>query len=226
MPCCPISVYVPYITCPNHKKMVIETNINIRKWLNKYEEHYKRNGFYIEYIDNNVNKKEYSPTFESASAVFRRRGFLFKKEFISICEWKTTRQRNKYQENSEADIVKITTEVISMHPNIKEQIDRLTQLKGVGVPVASAILTAIFPKYYCVLDYRAWRALLWVMSAPFSFNNYREFSEIMDKFRNYASKESYMEYIKKVRKLAVAYSMTPRKIEEALWMYDKERGVL
>ena len=206
--------------------MVIEMNIDIKKWLNKYEEYYKRNGFYIEYMDDNVYKKEYSPYFESASTVFRRRKYLFKKEFISICEWKTRRQRNRYQENSEADIVRITTEVISMHPKIKEQIDSLTQLKGVGVPVASAILTVIFPEYYCVLDYRAWRALLWVTSEPFRFNDYREFSGIMDKFRNYASKESYIEYIKKVRKLAVKYSMTPRKIEGALWMYDKKGGVL
>ena len=201
--------------------------IDFERWAEEYERNYRENNVSIQYRDNNGKiANETSPYFKLISQVLRERGLLLKEEFISICEWKTRRQRNRYQKNSEEDIRRITTTVISIHPNIKEQIHNLTQLNGVGVPVASAVLTVIFPENYCVLDYRAWRALLWVMSEPFSFNDYTEFSEIMDNFRNYASMDSYIHYLERIRTLAEQNYTIPRKIEMALWMYDKKRGIL
>lgn len=153
--------------------------INFERLAEEYERNYREDNIIIQYRNNNGEiVSEHSPYFESISQVLQRRGFLLKEEFISICEWKTRRQRNRYQENSEEDIRNITAAVISIHPNIEEQIDNLIQLNGVGVPVASAILTVIFPEDYCVLVYRAWRAIIWVMSEPFSFNDWTTF-EIM-----------------------------------------------
>jgi hypothetical protein len=99
-------------------------------------------------------------------------------------------------------------------------------LNGVGVPVASAILTVIFPKHYCVLDYRAFRALLWITSKSFRFVNYIELWNILENFRNYATLESYTNYLEKIKNLATKHRISPRKIEMALWMYDKRKGIL
>lgn len=226
-------------------------SIDFRRWEEKYAINYRQSNVSIQYRDEKGEiANEYSPYFESISQVLQRRGFLLKEEFISICEWKSRRQRNKYQENSEKEVKKITAAVISIHPDTEEQIQiyKLTQLNGVAVPVASALLTVIFPQNYCVLDYRAWRALLWVTSTkPFIFRGYSEFSKTMDDFRNYASLGSYMDYLvsiekvqllnlsdfqishwrlgffkanylKKIRALAGQHHMTPRKIEMALWI--------
>ncbi|HOK56681.1 MAG TPA: hypothetical protein PLF90_05065 [bacterium] len=202
--------------------------IDFNEWAAEYERNYRRKNISIQYyIDGNGEiAHEYSPYFESISQVLQQRGFLSKKEFISICEWKTKRQKNRYQENSEEDIMEITNVVITGDLNIEGQIYKLTQLEGVGVPVASAILTVVFPNNYCVLDYRVWRALLWVMSETDGFGDYTEFSEIMGNFLNYASFGSYMYYLEKIRTLAEEHNMTPRKIEMALWMYDKKGGIL
>lgn len=185
----------------------------------------------IKYIDDNGNiKEEKLSNFTSISRVLKRRGYLFEKEFINICEWKTKRQKNRYERNSKEEIKKVTKTIISIHPNTKRQIYELTHLKGVGVPVASAILTVIFPEYYCLLDYRAWRALLWVLklqeSKSFCFKDYTKFSRVMDDFRNYPSLDSYIRYLEKIKKLAKQNNMTPRKIEMALWIYDKKNGIL
>lgn len=196
--------------------------IDFERWTEEYERNYSDS---IQYRNNKGEiTKEYSPCFELISQVLQRRGFLLKEEFISICEWKTPRQRNRYKTNSDEDIQNITSNVISEHLNIEKQIPTLTQLDGVGVPVASAVLTVIFPEDYCVLDYRAWRALLWEISEPFSFRDYSEFSGIMDNFRSYASLDSYKQYLEKIRTLSRQNQMTPRKIEMALWMYDKKDG--
>ncbi len=200
--------------------------MGFERWAGEYEKNYRKDNVSIQYRSNDGRiTNEYSPYFESISKILRDRGYLLGEEFISICEWKTRRQRNRYQENSEEDIKHITTHITTIHPTkIEDQVHSLTSLNGVGVPVASAILTIIFPENYCVLDYRAWRALLWVMSKPSSFNDYIEFSEIMDNFRNYASLSSYKHYLEKIRNIARQYHMTPRKIEMALWMYDKKVG--
>ncbi len=196
--------------------------MDFESWAKKYEDEYRNE-------ENPIKEdlKEKSPYFESISEVLQKRGYLLKDEFVSICKWKTERQTNNYQKNSKEDIEKITKEAISKHQDIKVQIDKLDQLKGVGVPVASAILTVIFPKYYCVLDFRAWRALHWVISEEFiRFENYSKFSKFLDDFRNYASRNSYIEYWKKIEKLANHHNMTPRKIEMALWKYDERKGIL
>lgn len=201
-------------------------SIDFEAWIKEYEKHHKEEKAFIQYRNSDGKiAEERSPYFESISRVLQRRGFLLKEEFVNICEWKSKRPRKRYKSNTEEDIKNQTREAISEHPHTEKQIDSLTKLDGVSVPVASAILTVIFPEDYCVIDYRAWRALLWIMS-EFSFKEYREFSEVMDNFRNYRKTDSYMDYLRKIRTLADQNSMNPRKIEMALWMYDKNSGYL
>ena len=204
----------------------VDMGINFKNWVKEYERNHRENNISIRYKNNNGELvEEHSPYFESISQVLQGRGFLLKDEFVNICEWKSKRPQKRYKSNGEKDIKERTKIAISEHPNTEKQIKGLIELNGVGVPVASAILTVIFPEDYCVIDYRAWRALLWVLS-EFSFKEYNEFSEVMDNFRSYRQTDSYVEYLKKIRTLANQNQMTPRKIEMALWMYDKKRGVL
>lgn len=208
-------------------------DIDFDFWAKQYEKNYDEP---IEYIgDEGNDAKEKSPYFTSISKVLQKRGYLFKNEFISICEWKTKRQKRRYKTNHSIEIKKVTKNVISTqstHPDTKElinkQINNLIQLNGVGVPVASAIMTIIFPRYYCVLDYRAWRALHWTLkkSKSFRFASYSEFSDFLDNYGKYASLKSYSDYLEKIKKLAKGYNMTPRKIEMALWKYDEKKGGL
>lgn len=81
----------------------------------------------------------------------------------------------------------------------------LTALRGVGVPVASAILALVEPERYCVVDFRGWRAM---------FGNRREVFGI----------PQYKVYLAKVRELAAELGWSPQETDLAIWELDKRRN--
>ncbi|MFA4835985.1 MAG: hypothetical protein WC749_07960 [Dehalococcoidia bacterium] len=203
--------------------MVSQPPIDFEFWAKEYAKMYLP----IKYRDEEGKPTlERSPYFESISKVIQKRGHLLKEEFQSIYTWKTKRRTSTFRTDDKEEIRKITAKVISEHPDPARQIWELTQLPGVGLRVASAILTVIFPKDYCILDYRTWKSLLWIAAYSFTYGeNYLEFSKTIDRSLNYASLDCYLHYyLEEIRGLADKYSLTPRMIEMALWAYDKKEG--
>src|SRR5687768_10751134 len=101
----------------------------------------------------------------------RKPMFLDKFNFENILKWKLRnqfgRQINLRQLNTDEIIKKITRLVLELeHSNqdyetgLKFKI--LTSLKGVEIPIASAILTLTNPGKYAVVDFRVWRQLFGV----------------------------------------------------------------
>ena len=197
--------------------------IDFEYWSGVYIDEYKKYNTYIAYInDNGESVKDYSPFFESISKTLRKRGFLFKEEFISICEWKSLRPRPRYTSNSEEEVKERTKIAIASYPNIEEQIQELTLLKGVGIPMASAILTVIFPEDYCVVDYHACKALAW-LAAKYDIEDYPTISNILENLRNNFVLDTYTDYLRLIRKVAKEYNLSARKVEMALWAFDRTK---
>ena len=199
-------------------------SIDFSSWAKEFEKDYRTIIRYRDYNENLAEEK--SPYFESISKVLQKRRYLFKEDFMNICVEKTWRPKKKYEVNSDEKIRGVTGRAISAHPNLEKQITELTHLSGVGVPVASAILTVIFPKDYCIMDYRAWGALFWTMLKPFKFKNYFDYSYALKNVRNYATLESYTFYLDRIKKLAIQNKMSPREIEMALWKFDEKKGII
>jgi hypothetical protein len=201
-------------------------NINYEKWAKKYAETWLKETkkYPIIYRDDKTGKnlKETSPNFEHCSKVFQKRGYLLFDEFISICKWKTDRQAGRYvSDSNKKQIREITFKIITQHLEIEQNLDELEKLDGVGIPVASAILTVIFPMEYCILDYRAWRAL----NHRKNFKDYSEYSIFLDSYDHRSSIKSYKTYLEEIKKIAAQHpDMSPRKIEMALWKYDQSYG--
>ena len=212
-------------------------------WFNKAKEDYKtkKTGFPIFLNENGEQIIEKSITFELISKKYLNRDpkGLKKEEFISICKWKTPRPEKKYEANSEELIREITQEVINL-TNKKEQMHILIngikvnkkkkKLKGVGVAVASAILTIIFPEKFCVIDYRAKRALCLLKikgeSKPYntiSFVSYRDYLSSYQLVKNTSAIDLYFKYLEIIRGICkiIGPDITPRMLEVALWKYDK-----
>jgi hypothetical protein len=80
----------------------------------------------------------------------------------------------------------------------------LVGLNGVQVPVASAILTAIDPERFTVIDFRALEAL-GVTNATMTINY-------------------YLEYLDACRGLARENKVPLRTLDRALWQWSKERA--
>ena len=81
----------------------------------------------------------------------------------------------------------------------------LLGLQGVRVPVASAILTAIDPKRFTVVDFRALEALG---------------SENKDLSINF-----YLNYLNACRRLAKKHEVTLRDLDRALWQWSKMKSL-
>jgi thermostable 8-oxoguanine DNA glycosylase len=93
----------------------------------------------------------------------KRAKVLTKKELISICRWKSARALHLVESNHAATVRSLTGKALSTRSEQK-RIEYLTKLRGVGLPMASAILMLIDPKRYGVIDIRVWRVLLGIGS--------------------------------------------------------------
>jgi hypothetical protein len=79
-------------------------------------------------------------------------------EFLLMCRWKSPRAALHYAENRPAVVRAISREALAARSE-RRRLELLMTLRGVSVPVASAILTLIDPRRYGVLDIRAWQLL-------------------------------------------------------------------
>jgi hypothetical protein len=110
-------------------------------------------------------REEHAPTAAliRALAPVRRRGSFTRAEFRRMCHWKSPRARLLWEQNSTARVRAVSRAVLATRDE-QRRMELLTSLRGVGVPMASAILTLVDPKRYGVLDIRAWQLLFAIRS--------------------------------------------------------------
>ena len=110
-------------------------------------------------------REEHAPTAALIRhlAGVRRRGYFTRAEFRRMCRWKSPRARLLWEANSSARVRAVSRAVLATRDE-RRRMELLTGLTGVGVPMASAILTLIHPRRYGVLDVRAWQLLFAIRS--------------------------------------------------------------
>lgn len=203
--------------------------IDIEKWKKEYERNYeadvRRAGAkYPIFISNSGEEiVDRSPYFETVSKLYQKRGYLHWEEFNSIGLWKTRRQKKRYAHEFNKNNTERITRNAMQASDEEGKIKSLRLLKGVGIPVCSAILTIVYPSEYCIIDYRAWRALKWYLNSV-DFSSYEDYSRFLDSYDSRTSVESYLTYLKQSREIGKEWNMTPRMVEMALWKYDEMKG--
>jgi len=95
--------------------------------------------------------------FEAGEAI--RNGDYTLTNIEAIVRWKSERAVHYLIANSNEKIRRVLAVAASPDSSTEAAVNALRELHGVDVPVASAILAAIFPERYTVLDYRALEAL-------------------------------------------------------------------
>jgi hypothetical protein len=75
-----------------------------------------------------------------------------------MCRWKSPRAAVHYGRNSAATIRVVSRATLATRSE-RRRLELLCGLRGVSVPIASAILTLIDPTRYGVLDIRVWQLL-------------------------------------------------------------------
>lgn len=137
----------------------------------------------------------------------RDRGHYTLEEFVRLCRWKTPRSGPLVAQNS-TDLVEARTRVaLSETSAERERIEALRSLWGVEWATASVLLHFAYPERYPILDKRALHAL--GVRAPSAYS-----------FRFWES------YVAACRGLAEQAGVDGRTLDQALWQWSKEQGVL
>jgi hypothetical protein len=133
-----------------------------------------------------------------------RGGECTRKNLSEIFEWKTRgRGRSRLLRNSDDEISDALRLAIAAQTE-RAAIVVLTGLAGVDVPVASAIMTAIDPERYTVIDFRALQSL-GIETANRSLN-------------------LYLAYLRACRRIADDNGVTLRNLDRALWQWSSEQS--
>jgi len=95
--------------------------------------------------------------FEAGEAI--RNGEYTLANLEAIVRWKSERAVQYVIANSSEKVKRALTVAAAPESSINQAVKALFELHGVDLPVASAILAAIFPERYTVLDFRSLEAL-------------------------------------------------------------------
>jgi hypothetical protein len=88
----------------------------------------------------------------------RARGYLTRAELQAVCYWKSPRAIRHVRANT-ARQVRAATGLALRTRSEERRLESLLRLKGVSVPMASALLMLISPRRYGVIDIRVWQLL-------------------------------------------------------------------
>jgi hypothetical protein len=102
------------------------------------------------------DKREEKEAFDAGHAI--RNGDRSLETLKKIVHWKSPRVVHHLETNDHGKI-KTALDVAVDHADTLKALKELQELKGVAIPVASAILTAIHPDRYTIIDFRALEAL-------------------------------------------------------------------
>lgn len=135
-----------------------------------------------------------TPQRRSAAALIRalrparKRGYLTPSELERVCRWKSARAIKHIKSNPPSRVRSATRRALATRSEGK-RLQELTNLSGVSIPMASAILMLLHPRRYGVIDIRVWQLLHAVGAVTkkssgvgFSFNNWYQFLMIIRHF--------------------------------------------
>lgn len=201
---------------------------DLRKWIAEFEAQWSDKP--IEYLHESGDWREDSdPLFSSISDAIQDRDCEISiDELLKISQWKMQGSRNdkNIKSNVEKDVnVEQQCQHALTELEGKESVEALTDLSGIGVPMASTVLTVAKPEEYAIIDYRAFRGLAGALPEIVDSRDYSEYAEFLENFRNYlTSAEAYEYYIKHVREIAEQEDLSARQVDMALWAFDKENS--
>jgi len=166
--------------------------VNLKKYLKYY--------FLEDYLFGEVNKN------------FKKRGYLTPEEFFAIIIWKSNRAKTNVRKGikKSGKSIKTITSAVSKAKTLEQKLDILVSLPGIGIPMASAILTVCYPNDFTIADYRASASL-------------KDFGETMDGNPT-TSADVYFDYINQCKRLARKQDLSLRDFDRVLWARDFYEG--
>jgi thermostable 8-oxoguanine DNA glycosylase len=153
--------------------------------------------------------------FEEVRRRFEAEQTLRPYDFFAIVIWKSNRAKTKIKGGlAEAGkTVEALMKEVSEAATPLAKVEVLLQIWGIGLAMASAILTVCCPEEFTVLDYRAWKTL-----QQASVDGLPE--------RYPQSPEAYLAYCRACKELADRMGLSLRDLDRALWAKNWEDDLL
>jgi hypothetical protein len=153
--------------------------------------------------------------FEVVSRRFREDQTLSPYDFFPIVIWKSNRAKTKIKRGL-IDAGKTVEELmreVSQAETAQAKVVALTEVWGIGLAIASAILAVCYQEEFTVLDYRTWETLEQekVEGLPKGFP---------------MSPEEYIQYCQACRRFAEQMGLSLRDLDRALWAKNWEDDLL
>jgi hypothetical protein len=136
--------------------------------------------------------------------------FLTASDLDDILKWKLGRQYGRKKAHRALNTDEVIRAVTGLALSITHEdedyeldlrVDILCGLRGIAVPVASAVLTLVYPNKYAVIDFRNWRQIFGERKNGFSLSDYKR-------------------YMKEMRRLANELNWTVQEVDLAVQAYD------
>ena len=137
-------------------------------------------------------------------------GWLEADQFIAIAKWKSARPTRLYWKNTENSVRCVTKSAFAATGDM-DRVVLLTELHGVNVRTATAILHLAHADGYPLLD-------VWAMTAMGYTRGETEKWDELDWLRVWPT------YVAACRKLSCDTSMDMRTLDRALWKYGERAG--
>lgn len=138
----------------------------------------------------------------------RKRGYIEPEELQAVCRWKAPRAIQLIKSNKPQKIRAVTKAAFSTRSE-KKRITLLISLKGVSIPMASALLMLLNPKRYGVIDIRVWQ-LMYALGTVSKNSNGVRFT-----FKN------WYQFLMVIRHFAKKCGVTARDVERTLFYAHK-----
>lgn len=147
-----------------------------------------------------------------AQPFFKKNGYLTTEQFFAIVIWKRNASKTNVKRglgNTDLDnkIKKLTSDVFHEQDNWKK-IEILTKNRGIGIAIASAILTILYPERFTVYDYRVLEEI-----NKQTKNKVRNIENLPKQKQATA----YLRYCEQVESLAKANGLSLRDCDRAMW---------
>jgi len=138
----------------------------------------------------------------------RARGYLTPLELEAVCGWKSSRAIQQIKSNTPFMVRRATQRALATRSE-RRRLDELLALRGVSVPMASAILMLLDPRRYGVIDIRVWQLLHAVGAVT------KKPTGIRFNFRN------WYQFLMIIRYLSKKFHVTARTVERTLFIAHK-----
>lgn len=177
----------------------------------------------LEYWDGIAGGEFEEPIFENVGLPAATVGSLTPEQLIQICYWKSPRRIGLVVDwlstQSDTQIAEVTGTALAAaeQGNDQTSVNALTEILGVDVPTASAILAVVVPQRYAVIDRFSMAALAAVDPT------------YQPPAGTPSARHHITEYLPRIRAVAERRGWTPRRVEKALWTRGRwanwEQGV-